>query len=211
MKIEQMGQEHVQTGTGNQEEDAAADAARDYRQDPERRDADDGQCLPELTLQRSSQRPPNAGLHQVRPGLERVARRGELEHRGQEHQAETPPHDTGIGAGPAQGGDAFQEQLNHKGVSYNDIYRRHQEFFGLHDVAERMLDFDEAMQAFRFHHLKLAQRIIGGGVIGTMGTPVEVLQQRMQHLAFRELWELRNQITEKQGAVTAENKTSRSP
>src|SRR5437773_8568528 len=60
-------------------------------------------------------------------------------------------------------GDAFQEQLNHKGVSYDDIYRRHQEFFGLHDVAERMLDFDEAMQAFRFHHLKLAQRIIGGG------------------------------------------------
>ena len=108
-------------------------------------------------------------------------------------------------------GDAFHEHLNSKRVSYDDIYRRHQEFFGLHDVAERMLDFDEAMQAFRFHHLKLAQRIIGGGVIGTMGTPVEVLQQRMQHLAFRELWELRNQITEKQGAVTAENKTSHKP
>src|SRR5437879_3530869 len=88
-------------------------------------------------------------------------------------------------------GDAFHEHLNHKRLSYDDIYRRHQEFFGLHDVAERMLDFDEAMQAFRFHHLKLAQRIIGGGVIGTMGTPVEVLQQRMQHLAFRELWDLR--------------------
>jgi tryptophan 2,3-dioxygenase len=59
-----------------------------------------------------------------------------------------------------------------------------------------MLDFDERMQIFRFHHLKLAQRIIGGGVIGTMGTPVEVLQQRMQHIAYRELWDLRNQITE---------------
>jgi len=80
---------------------------------------------------------------------------------------------------------------------------------GLHDVAERMLDFDEKMQAFRFHHLKLAQRIIGGGVIGTMGTPVEVLQQRMQHLAFRELWELRNQITERKSAVTAEDKSQR--
>jgi tryptophan 2,3-dioxygenase len=62
-------------------------------------------------------------------------------------------------------------------------------------VAERMLDFDERMQLFRFHHLKLAQRIIGGGVIGTMGTPVEVLQQRMQHVAYPELWELRNRIT----------------
>jgi tryptophan 2,3-dioxygenase len=107
-------------------------------------------------------------------------------------------------------GDAFHEHLHHKGVSYDDIYRRHEEFFGLHDVAERMLDFDERMQAFRFHHLKLAQRIIGGGVIGTMGTPVEVLQQRMQHLAFRELWELRNQITEKQsGATTADKNRQR--
>lgn len=92
-------------------------------------------------------------------------------------------------------GDAFQEQLVGKGLTADAVYRRHEEFFGLHDVAERMLDFDERMQLFRFHHLKLAQRIIGGGVIGTMGTPVEVLQQRMQHVAFRELWDLRNEIT----------------
>ncbi|HSM85013.1 MAG TPA: tryptophan 2,3-dioxygenase family protein [Candidatus Limnocylindrales bacterium] len=92
-------------------------------------------------------------------------------------------------------GDAFQDQLRAGGLSFDDIYRRHEEFFGLHDVAERMLDFDERIQVFRFHHLKLAQRIIGGGVVGTMGTPVEVLQQRMQHVAYRELWELRNQIT----------------
>jgi tryptophan 2,3-dioxygenase len=92
-------------------------------------------------------------------------------------------------------GDAFQEQLAGKGLTADDIYRRRDEFFGLHDVAERMLDFDESMQLFRFHHLKLAQRIIGGGAIGTMGTPVEVLQQRMQHVAYRDLWELRNQIT----------------
>src|SRR6266852_4834283 len=92
-------------------------------------------------------------------------------------------------------GEAFQEQLSSKGLTGNDIYRRHEEFSGLHDVAERMLDFDERMQLFRFHHLKLTQRIIGGGVIGTSGTPVEVLQQRMQHVAYRELWDLRNQIT----------------
>lgn len=92
-------------------------------------------------------------------------------------------------------GEAFQEQLNSKGLTADDIYRRHAEFFALHDVAERMLDFDERMQLFRFHHLKLAQRIIGGGAIGTMGTPVEVLQQRMQHVAYNELWDLRNKIT----------------
>jgi tryptophan 2,3-dioxygenase len=105
-------------------------------------------------------------------------------------------------------GEAFQEQLTNRGLSYDDVYRRHQELFGLHEVAERMLDFDERMQLFRFHHLKLAQRIIGGGVVGTMGTPVEVLQQRMQHLAYRELWELRNQITSRIGAESVEQKTS---
>lgn len=104
-------------------------------------------------------------------------------------------------------GDAFQEQLVRQGLTYDDVYRRHEEFFGLHDVAETMLDFDERMQLFRFHHLKLAQRIIGGGVVGTMGTPVEVLQQRMQHLAYKELWELRNHITATTGAVPAQQKT----
>jgi len=92
-------------------------------------------------------------------------------------------------------GQEFDHQLQRAGLSVIDLYRRHQEFFGLHDVAERMLDFDERMHIFRFHHLKLAQRIIGGGVIGTMGTPVEVLHQRMEHLFYKELWDVRNQIT----------------
>jgi len=92
-------------------------------------------------------------------------------------------------------GEAFQNQLSSKGVTADDVYRRHEEWFTLHDVAERMLDFDERMQLFRFHHLKLAQRIIGGGVIGTGGVPMEILEQRMQHVAYRELWELRNSIT----------------
>jgi tryptophan 2,3-dioxygenase len=92
-------------------------------------------------------------------------------------------------------GEAFNAQLNKAGLSVDELYRRHQEFFGLHDVAERLLDFDERVHLFRFHHLKLAQRIIGGGVIGTMGTPVEVLHQRMEHLFYKDLWDVRNRIT----------------
>jgi tryptophan 2,3-dioxygenase len=92
-------------------------------------------------------------------------------------------------------GEAFQGQLSKAGITVDDVYRRHQEFFGLHDVAERLLDFDERVHLFRFHHLKLAQRIIGGGVIGTMGTPVEVLHQRMEHLFYKDLWDVRNRIT----------------
>jgi len=96
-------------------------------------------------------------------------------------------------------GEAFHAQREKAGISINELYQRHQEFFDLHEVAERMLDFDERMQLFRFHHLKLAQRIIGGGVVGTMGTPVEVLQQRLAHNFYKDLWELRNQVTAAQG------------
>src|SRR5438874_1132797 len=92
-------------------------------------------------------------------------------------------------------GEAFHEELRKANVTVDDVYRRHEELFGLHDLAERLLDFDERVHLFRFHHLKLAQRIIGGGVVGTMGTPVEVLHQRMEHLFYKELWDVRNQIT----------------
>jgi tryptophan 2,3-dioxygenase len=100
-------------------------------------------------------------------------------------------------------GQAFDHQLQHHNLTVDDLYRRHAEFFGLHDVAERMLDFDEGMHLFRFHHLKLAQRIIGGGVVGTMGTPVEVLHQRMEHLFYKELWDVRNRITARSISTTS--------
>jgi tryptophan 2,3-dioxygenase len=70
-------------------------------------------------------------------------------------------------------------------------------------VAERLVDFDERMQIFRFHHLKLAERIIGGRVVGTMGTPVEVLQQRMEHWLYKDLWDVRNKITAATNPATA--------
>ena len=104
-------------------------------------------------------------------------------------------------------GQAFDHQLQTAELSVMDLYRRRAEFFGLHDVAERMLDFDERMHLFRFHHLKLAQRIIGGGVIGTMGTPVEVLHQRMEHLFYKELWDVRNHITAKANEAMQKTKT----
>src|SRR5437588_6859774 len=99
-------------------------------------------------------------------------------------------------------GHAFHEQLNRASLTAGELYRRYEEFFGLHDVAERMLDFDERMQLFRFHHLKLAERVIGGRVVGTMGTPVEVLQQRMESWLYKDLWDVRNQITAANPAPT---------
>src|SRR5947209_5065864 len=97
-------------------------------------------------------------------------------------------------------GDAFFKQLEAAGISGEEMYRRYSEFTGLHDLAECMLDFDERMQLFRYHHLKLAQRIIGGSVIGTSGVMVEVLQQRLEHSFYKKLWEVRNEITQRANA-----------
>ena len=101
-------------------------------------------------------------------------------------------------------GEAFFEQVSKAGLTVEELYRRHAEFFELHEIAEELLDYDEHVQLFRYAHLKLAQRIIGGGVVGTMGTPVEVLKQRMEFPLYRALWDVRNEITSK---VNAEHAT----
>jgi tryptophan 2,3-dioxygenase len=92
-------------------------------------------------------------------------------------------------------GIAFHSQLASAGLSLEDMYRRWRDYFDLHDLAETLLDFDERVQVFRYSHLKLAERIIGGGVIGTMGTPVEILKKRQEHIFYKDLWDVRNRIT----------------
>ncbi len=100
--------------------------------------------------------------------------------------------------------ETFEKYLQKSGVAVLDIYREPGKNFELHQVAEEMLDFDERLQLFRLHHLKLAERIIGPGVIGTSGVPVEILKQRMDHVFFKPLWEVRNQITADANAALAE-------
>lgn len=90
---------------------------------------------------------------------------------------------------------AFTRLLGDRGLSVREMYRRWREHFELHELAETLLDLDEKVQAFRFEHLLLAKRIIGGGVIGTSGNPVEILERRREHSFFKELWDVRNEIT----------------
>ena len=57
------------------------------------------------------------------------------------------------------------------------------------------MTWDERTIIWRFHHLKVVERIIGGNVIGTQGTPVEVLGKRIDVRFFPELWTVRDEIT----------------
>lgn len=99
-------------------------------------------------------------------------------------------------------GEAFFQRLDASGITLEEMYRRSKEFLPLHEVAEKLLDFDERVQLFRFHHMKLAHRIIGGDVLGTTGRPVDILRQRQEHVLYKELWEVRNEITARVNAKT---------
>ena len=50
--------------------------------------------------------------------------------------------------------------------------REHEE---LYQLAEALIELDERAQTWRIRHYRVVARVIGDSVIGTQGTPVEVL------------------------------------
>ena len=92
-------------------------------------------------------------------------------------------------------GEAFDALRLRRGVSLYDLYRSGYAMEDLYQLAEELLTWDERVILWRFHHLKVVERIIGGSVIGTQGTPVEVLGKRIDVRFFPELWTVRDEIT----------------
>jgi len=97
-------------------------------------------------------------------------------------------------SGPVLAG-AFDALLQRRGVTLLDVYDRGYQLEDLYQLAEQLITFDERVIVWRFHHLKVVERIIGGNVIGTQGTPVEVLGKRIDVRFFPELWTVRDEIT----------------
>jgi tryptophan 2,3-dioxygenase len=94
-------------------------------------------------------------------------------------------------------GQAFDALLARRGVALMDVYTRGYELEDLYQLAEQLFTWDERVILWRFHHLKVVERIIGGNVIGTQGTPVEVLGKRIDVRFFPELWTIRDEITKR--------------
>jgi len=92
-------------------------------------------------------------------------------------------------------GEAFDALLRGRGMTLYDLYRSGYAMEDLYQLAEELLTWDERVILWRFHHLKVVERIIGGNVIGTQGTPVEVLGKRIDVRFFPELWAVRDEIT----------------
>lgn len=90
---------------------------------------------------------------------------------------------------------AFNALLGRRAVTLLQVYERGYDLEDLYQLAEQLMTWDERTIIWRFHHLKVVERIIGGNVIGTQGTPVEVLSKRIDVKFFPELWLVRDEIT----------------
>jgi tryptophan 2,3-dioxygenase len=99
-------------------------------------------------------------------------------------------------------GAAFGGLLQARGLALIDVYERGHDLDDVYQVAEQMLTWDERAILWRFQHLKTVERIIGGNVIGTQGTPVDVLGKRIDVRFFPELWLVRDEITRRSALGT---------
>jgi tryptophan 2,3-dioxygenase len=96
----------------------------------------------------------------------------------------------------AELGQAFHALRRAAGVTIADLYRRGRELEDLYQVAEALVELDERATMWRIRHFKVVERIIGGEVVGTQGTPVELLGGLIHKRFFPELWQARNELTE---------------
>ena len=92
-------------------------------------------------------------------------------------------------------GQAFHARRRKEGLSLVDLYVGRRDNDALYRVAESMIEVDEWCQAWRVRHYRVVARVIGDGVVGTQGTPVEVLGRLVQTVFFPELWDVRNELT----------------
>jgi tryptophan 2,3-dioxygenase len=92
-------------------------------------------------------------------------------------------------------GEAFNALRNEQGLSLVDLYVRGREFEELYQVAEGLIEWDERVSVWRFRHYKVVARVIGDEVVGTQGTPVELLGGLIKNKLYPELWQVRNDLT----------------
>jgi tryptophan 2,3-dioxygenase len=92
-------------------------------------------------------------------------------------------------------GQAFAGLLREQGLSLVELYERGREHEQLYQLAERLIAWDERVALWRMRHYLVVARVIGDQVVGTQGTPVELLGGLIKQRFFPELWQLRNELT----------------
>ena len=92
-------------------------------------------------------------------------------------------------------GQAFSAQVRKAGLTLEELYVQGREHEELYQLAEALTELDERLMLWRVRHYKVVARIIGDEVVGTQGTPVELLGGLIKQTYFPELWAVRNRLT----------------
>ena len=93
-------------------------------------------------------------------------------------------------------GQAFSRRLREAGLTVVELYRRGREHEDLYRLAESLIAWDERISLWRMRHYLVVARVIGDQVVGTQGTPVELLGSLIKQRFYPELWQARNRLTE---------------
>ena len=92
-------------------------------------------------------------------------------------------------------GQAFSALVRNADLTLEELYVRGREHEELYQLAEALTELDERLMLWRVRHYKVVARIIGDEVVGTQGTPVELLGGLIKQTYFPELWAIRNRLT----------------
>ena len=93
-------------------------------------------------------------------------------------------------------GQAFSARLREAGLNVVELYRRGREHEDLYQLAELLIGWDERITLWRMRHYLVVARVIGDSVVGTQGTPVELLGSLIKQRFYPELWQARNRLTD---------------
>jgi tryptophan 2,3-dioxygenase len=79
-------------------------------------------------------------------------------------------------------------------AAWLEVYRDEEKWFELYELAEKLVDIDDALASWRHKHVLTVERIIGNkrGTGGSAGAPY--LRSTLDKRVFPELWSLRTAL-----------------
>jgi tryptophan 2,3-dioxygenase len=91
---------------------------------------------------------------------------------------------------------AFNKLLDSAGLDLVELHQRGRELEDLYQTAELLTEWDERVWVWRFRHYTVVSRTLGGHVVGTQGTPVEVLGKLISQRQLPRMWDVRSRLVE---------------
>jgi tryptophan 2,3-dioxygenase len=79
-------------------------------------------------------------------------------------------------------------------AAWLEVYRHPEKYWDLYQLAEELIDLEDAFRQWRFRHVTTVERIIGfkPGTGGTAG--VSYLRKMLDVVLFPELWKVRTDL-----------------